>query len=200
MSTSWVVSSLVDLSAARHCRRLPTLGQVTARSKHGATVAQRDSSGATSRNILCRGGRIGRVTDLGQHIRAVRRSVVENLSGEELGTWDDPGTPVLAIGVERFSRGVGVGRLLMTALIEFATTLRVPAVNLTTGTFNEVAVYLYHSRGFKDVAQQGEAVKMRLALANKPEPPVHDHPTQRGQTGPEGLRSGDSAERWWQLQ
>ena len=46
------------------------LGQVTAGSNHGATVAQPDSSGATSRNILCRGGRIGRVTDMGLHIRA----------------------------------------------------------------------------------------------------------------------------------
>ncbi|HTT88215.1 MAG TPA: GNAT family N-acetyltransferase [Acidimicrobiales bacterium] len=120
--------------------------------------------------------------------------------GEELGPWDDPGIPVVAIGVERFSRGVGVGRLLMRALIEVATTLGVPAVNLTTGTFNEAAVHLYHSCGFKDLAQQGKAVKMRLALANKPEPPVHDHPTQRGQPGPERLRPADSAEHWWQLQ
>ena len=101
-------------------------------------------------------------------------------SGRELGPWDDPGTPVLAIAVEPLSRGVGVGRLLMTALIEVAMTSGVPAINLTTGTFNEVAVYLYHSCGFRDVAQQGEAVKMRLALANKPERPVHDHPIQRG--------------------
>ena len=41
-------------------------------------------------------------------------------SGRELGPWDDPGTPVLAIAVEPLSRGVGVGRLLMTALIEVA--------------------------------------------------------------------------------
>ena len=60
-------------------------------------------------------------------------------------TGGDSGIPVLAIGVERFSRGVGVGRLLMRALIEVATTLGVPAVNLTTGTFNEAAVHLYQS-------------------------------------------------------
>ncbi len=73
---------------------------------------------------------------------------------------------------------MGVGRLLMTALIEVAVTWGVPAINLVTGTFNEVAVCLYHSCGFRDVAQQGEAVKMRLALAHKPEPPAHGYPAQ----------------------
>ncbi len=88
-------------------------------------------------------------------------------SGEELGPWDDPGVPVLAIGVERSARGVGVGRLLMGALIEAAMTFGVPAINLTTGTFNEVAMHLYHACGFEKVAQHGEAVKMSLAVARK---------------------------------
>ena len=61
-------------------------------------------------------------------------------SGEELGPWDDAGIPVLAIAVERLYRGVGVGRLLMTGLIEAAMTSGVLAINLMTGTFNEVAV------------------------------------------------------------
>ncbi len=194
---------------------------------------------ATSRDILCPGGRIERLTDLGLHVRA---ALVDNLSfiqrmlyeaanrpgehwpaleasvqeprnarlwrgwvrqgdlgvvaeragapvgaarlrvfsGEELGPWDDPGTPVLALAVEPLYGGVGVGRLLMSALIEVALTSGVPAVNLTTGTFNEVAVHLYHSCGFRAVGQPGEAVKMRLALATKPQPPVHHHPTQGG--------------------
>ena len=45
--------------------RSQMLGQVIALSYQGATVAQPDSSGATSRNILYRGERIGRVTDPG---------------------------------------------------------------------------------------------------------------------------------------
>jgi ribosomal protein S18 acetylase RimI-like enzyme len=101
-------------------------------------------------------------------------------SGEELGPWDDAGIPVLAIAVDRLDRGVGVGRLLMTALIEVAVASGVPAINLVTGTFNEVAVGLYHACGFRDVAQQGEAVKIRLALANKAEPPAHGYLAQRG--------------------
>jgi GNAT superfamily N-acetyltransferase len=88
-------------------------------------------------------------------------------SGKELGPWDDPGIPVLAIGVERSSRGVGVGRSLMRALIDTALTRGVPAINLTTGTFNEVAMHLYHACGFENVAQHEEAVKMSLALAGE---------------------------------
>ena len=68
----------------------------------------------------------------------------------------------------------------MTELIEVGMTSGVAASNRVSGAFNEVAVYLYHSCGFRDVAQHGKAVKMRLDLANKPEPAVHDPSTQHG--------------------
>ena len=80
----------------------------------------------------------------------------------------------------QLDRGVGVTRLLMTALMEVAVTSGVPAINLVTGTFDGVAVCLYHSCGWRDGTEQSEAVKMRLALAHKPEPPGHGHHTHRG--------------------
>jgi GNAT superfamily N-acetyltransferase len=89
---------------------------------------------------------------------------VRRFSGQELGPWDDPEVPVLAVAVERPFRGMGVGMALLKTLLAFATDEGVRAIDLTTGTFNEAAVRLYHSCGFVDIAQRGEAVRMRVVL------------------------------------
>jgi ribosomal protein S18 acetylase RimI-like enzyme len=90
---------------------------------------------------------------------------IRAFSGQELGRWDDAEIPVLAIGVERPFRGVGIGRQLMRALLDASVVEGVEAIDLTTGSFNEAALQLYRSFGFEVVDQDGEAVRMRLTLA-----------------------------------
>jgi ribosomal protein S18 acetylase RimI-like enzyme len=77
---------------------------------------------------------------------------------------DDPQVPVLVIGVERDQRGRGVGALLIRSLLDRARAARIQAIDLTTSSFNEAAVRLYHAHGFADIGNYGDAIRMRAIL------------------------------------
>jgi len=86
-------------------------------------------------------------------------------SGVELGPVADTGVPVLAIGVDKHYRGRGVGQILMHELIGRARIHGVQAIGLTTGSFNEAAVHLYHSCGFRETSRSNDSIQMRLTLS-----------------------------------
>jgi ribosomal protein S18 acetylase RimI-like enzyme len=90
---------------------------------------------------------------------------IRHFSGVELRPIYDPDVPVLAIGVEEHYRGRGVGQLLMHELITRARIRGVQAIDLTTGSFNEAAVRLYHSYGFRDTSTSNGSIRMRLTLS-----------------------------------
>ena len=52
----------------------------------------------------------------------------------------------------------------MSALIDQARRSGVKAIDLTTGSFNEAGVKLYHSNGIVEVGRFGDAIRMRLSL------------------------------------
>ncbi len=109
-----------------------------------------------------RAGDIGRAAEVGP--TPVGAAWARRFSGDELSPIDDPEVPVLAIGVEASHRGRGIGGLLLDALIERERAEGVPAIDLTTGLFNEVALRLYRGRGFAEVSRWGEGVQMRVDL------------------------------------
>ena len=89
---------------------------------------------------------------------------IRRFEGHELGPFDDPDVPVLAIGVVRDHRGRGVGGALMDALIVEARRSGVSKIALSTGLFNEAALRLYRRYGFNEVARRGDGVRMVAVL------------------------------------
>jgi ribosomal protein S18 acetylase RimI-like enzyme len=89
---------------------------------------------------------------------------IRRFRGHELSPLDEPGVPVLAIGVVREHRGRGVGGLLMDALINEAHRSGVAKIALSTGLFNEAALRLYRRHGFKEVARRDDGVRMLAVL------------------------------------
>jgi ribosomal protein S18 acetylase RimI-like enzyme len=112
--------------------------------------------------LMTRDGDVGVIAELSR--RPVGAAWIRRMSDDERGPLDDPAVPVLAIGVASGYRGRGIGGRLMTALVERARNTCAPAIDLTTGSFNEAAVRLYHSRGFLDTGHHGEAIRMRISL------------------------------------
>jgi GNAT superfamily N-acetyltransferase len=100
--------------------------------------------------------------------RPVGAAWARHFSGEDLWPWDDPAVPVLVMAVEAGSRGKGIGKALLEALIARARERGEGALDLLTGTYNEVAINLYLSCGFERVRSFGLAVRMRLALTGGP--------------------------------
>ena len=85
-------------------------------------------------------------------------------------TADDPGygfvdaqTPEITIGVVRSWRGLGVGRRLLTALIEAAGADSHDALSLSVEEDN-YAFRLYESLGFRAVGKVGNAWTMVISL------------------------------------
>lgn len=91
---------------------------------------------------------------------------IRPFSGDELTGNDDPGVPVLVMAVREQHRGGGVGRRMMSSLVDQATVDGVEAINLTTREYLTAAVRLYESSGFRTVAHRGTQLKMRLTLAD----------------------------------
>ena len=90
--------------------------------------------------------------------------MARHFSGEDLWAWDDPEVPVLVIAVEEGSRGKGIGRAFLEALIARVRGRGERALDLLTGTYNQAAINLYVSCGFERVRSFGLAVRMRLEL------------------------------------
>jgi ribosomal protein S18 acetylase RimI-like enzyme len=111
---------------------------------------------------MTREGDVGVIAEL---FRApVGAAWVRRMRDDELRPLDDPVVPVLAIAVESEYRGRGVGGRLMTALLERVRSTGTVAIDLDTGSFNEAAVKLYHSRGFVDTGYYREGIRMRIVL------------------------------------
>jgi GNAT superfamily N-acetyltransferase len=96
---------------------------------------------------------------------------IRDFAGSELGPWDNTGVPQLAIAVEQAWRGRGIGRALMTALLNAARASGVRHVELTTGSFNEAGLRLYRSAGFVETARlqvddDSYAIRMRADLVD----------------------------------
>jgi ribosomal protein S18 acetylase RimI-like enzyme len=72
-------------------------------------------------------------------------------------------TPEIAIGVEAAHRGKGVGGALLDALIVHARSKSVSSLSLSVENDNP-ALRLYERKGFKIVANLGNASTMVLAL------------------------------------
>jgi ribosomal protein S18 acetylase RimI-like enzyme len=72
--------------------------------------------------------------------------------------------PVLAIAVDRDYRGQGVGKALMSALIQQAKRQGIRAIDLVTDLFNEPALRLYRANGFEETFRRSDSVRMRSAL------------------------------------
>jgi ribosomal protein S18 acetylase RimI-like enzyme len=89
---------------------------------------------------------------------------LRRFSGAELSPNDDPEVPVLAIAVERDRRGQGIGKELMSELIQRAKRQGIRAIDLTTGLFNEPALRLYRANGFEETNRRGDSVRMRSVL------------------------------------
>ncbi len=85
-------------------------------------------------------------------------------------TEDDPGfgyvdsaTPEISIGVVKNARGHGIGRRLLSALIDQAREQAMPALCLSVEPDND-ASDLYRALGFQEVGSVGGAVTMLLRL------------------------------------
>ncbi|MGH9243258.1 MAG: GNAT family N-acetyltransferase [Acidimicrobiales bacterium] len=74
--------------------------------------------------------------------RPIGAAWIRRFSGDEPSPIDDTDIPVLAIGVERDFRGMGVGHALMHELVKRAVEAGYLAINLTTGLFTEAALRL----------------------------------------------------------
>jgi ribosomal protein S18 acetylase RimI-like enzyme len=84
--------------------------------------------------------------------------------GAQLGFVSDD-VPELAIGVNASIRGVGVGRMLMDALIARAWDLSAPGLSLHVDARNTRALRLYRSGGF--VEQRTLEGGLVMLLANE---------------------------------
>lgn len=91
---------------------------------------------------------------------------IRHFEGKDVESWEESGVPVLAVGVVEEFRDQGIGRELLEALIARASAVRVRVIDLTTWCFNERAVHLYHSMGFRDTNHLGGATGMRLILGS----------------------------------
>jgi ribosomal protein S18 acetylase RimI-like enzyme len=109
-----------------------------------------------------RKGDLGVIAEDGN--RPVGAAWLRRFSGAELSPNDDPEVPVLAIAVDSDYRGQGIGRELMSELIEQAKRQGIRAIDLTTGLFNEPALRLYRANGFEETSQWATGVRMRSAL------------------------------------
>jgi GNAT superfamily N-acetyltransferase len=110
-----------------------------------------------------RDGDVGVVAD--HEGRAIGAAWIRRFEGDDLEAVDDPSIPVMAIGIERDHRSVGVGGLLLDGLIESARRARVEVMALTVNTWNEPALRLYAGRGFEESARTDRAVRMHLRLS-----------------------------------
>jgi ribosomal protein S18 acetylase RimI-like enzyme len=96
--------------------------------------------------------------------RPVGAAWLRRFSGAELSPNDDPEVPVLAIAVDSDYRGQGIGKELMSELIQQAKRQGIRAIDLVTGLFNEPALRLYRANGFEETSRRGDSVRMRTAL------------------------------------
>jgi ribosomal protein S18 acetylase RimI-like enzyme len=112
--------------------------------------------------LMTRAGDLGVIAELSG--TPVGAAWIRRMRDDELRPLDDPAVPVLAIGVESGYRGRGIGGRLMTALVGRARDAGTWAIDLDTGSFNEAAIKLYHSRGFVDVGRYGDGIRMRIVF------------------------------------
>ena len=73
-------------------------------------------------------------------------------------------TPELVVAVEAPSRGQGVGRKLIDALVERAREENYPSLGLTVAGRNVVAVSLFKARGFTPVRDRDGLLTMQVKL------------------------------------
>ncbi len=110
----------------------------------------------------------GRDDDLGvvaeREGRAIGAAWIRRFDGDDLEPVDDPSIPVMAIGIERDHRSVGIGGLLLDGLIASARPTKVEVIALTTNTWNEAALRLYARRGFEETSRHDKTVRMHLRL------------------------------------
>jgi ribosomal-protein-alanine N-acetyltransferase len=79
---------------------------------------------------------------------------------------------ILTVVVYTFSRGKGLGKLMMQHLLEIAKSYKVHTVLLEVRPSNKVAIHLYHSLGFNEVgtrpnyypAEQGREDALIMAM------------------------------------
>lgn len=76
----------------------------------------------------------------------------------------DVSVPELTAGVAPGHRGRGVGRLLMTALLDEARAQGVPGLSLSVEDGNDAARHLYESCGFTVVGRNGDSDTLVLWL------------------------------------
>jgi ribosomal protein S18 acetylase RimI-like enzyme len=111
----------------------------------------------------------GRDGDLGVIAEHERRAIgaawIRRFDGDDLEPVDDPDVPVMAIGIERDHRSVGVGGLLLDGLIESARLAKVEVIALSVNTWNEAGLRLYGRRGFEESSRTERLVRMRLTLS-----------------------------------
>ena len=112
--------------------------------------------------LMTREGDLGVIAEL--HATPIGAAWIRRMGKGERIPGDDPEVPVLVIGVERDQRGLGVGTLLVSSLLNRAHEARIRAIDLTASSSNGVAVRLYRARGFTEVARYGEAIRMRALL------------------------------------
>jgi ribosomal protein S18 acetylase RimI-like enzyme len=110
--------------------------------------------------LMTRPGDVGVIAE--HRGEAIGAAWVRRMGEGERGPLDDPTVPVLAIGIVSSYRGVGIGGLLMKELLDRVRASGERAIDLTTGSFNEAGVRLYHRHGFVDVSQHDTAIRMRL--------------------------------------
>jgi ribosomal protein S18 acetylase RimI-like enzyme len=80
----------------------------------------------------------------------------------------DPTIPELSMGVVPEHRGHGIGRALLSALVEAARAQGVLAFSLSVETQNHHAIALYERSGFVPVAEGSGAKTMRCDLSAPP--------------------------------
>ena len=112
--------------------------------------------------LMTRPGDVGVIAEHGGE--AVGAAWVRRMGDGERGALDDPTVAVLAIGIVSSHRGVGIGGLLMKELLERVRARGKRAIDLTTGSFNEAGVRLYHRHGFVDVSHHDSTMRMRLTF------------------------------------
>ncbi len=116
-------------------------------------------------NILCGWGRVGDF------------ALIAEVDGRPVGAawyrlWTDEDhsfgyydrfTPEIGIGVIPELRRCGIGRALLTGLIDSARNNSLPALSLSVETGNP-AITLYQSLGFKKVAMIDDSITMLLSI------------------------------------
>ena len=78
----------------------------------------------------------------------------------------DASTPEIAVGVDARHRSSGVGRALLTSLIQTARSAGFQALSLSVSPDN-FALQLYESLGFREVGQSGTSLTLALGLSNE---------------------------------